>query len=513
MGQLFEYDTDLYRYSETRRNMPKSARSRKSIITPYTTVTESVTVDSAFSEMSISDESELTDEGRLSRSLQSWMPDHVIVPIEPATKPKRELVYSGRLGKRPNLQRVPSDESLKTSISLLSCSSRETSPATRSSTAVKARRRRRVAGSRAQSAAGKETPKPRTWEDFANQKTKGMFDTFTKAQNILQMDIVAASGFTSGESEAFQMFDKDEQVAVFNAGLSFGVKLTSSLKRSDSESNVNKIRLYKQQKVRLKRTLSSGAKPQSKPINLEEIRQQKLKEKMALLQKQQLMRRRERSRWSIISSKMSSRSSVTSDVAPNTPSVRSLSPVSDHEPIQVWKGDREILEMDLRAGLTERVKKRITATTVAINRVTGFGEDNRMQRVVGRHEEFPHLVEEDYAVVPKIVQRIRISPSLSQVIKDDMKVRMGRPRYHEIRIRDLEQWNKNQKLDRSHRNLKVFNWLHSLREDDFDKDIEPYIQDCVPSPDEDVQIIHVEAADERDVKPLYLTKFDLLKPK
>ncbi|KAK3095437.1 hypothetical protein FSP39_014672 [Pinctada imbricata] len=197
------------------------------------------------------------------------MPDHVIVPIEPATKPRRELVYSGRLGKRPNLQRVPSDESLKTSISLLTCSSRETSPNTRPSTSVKTRRRRRVAGSRAASAKDRETPKQSIWEEFARKRTKGAFDRFAKSQNVLHMDMVAASTFISGESEAFEMFEKDEQVAVFNAGLTFGVKLTSSLKRSDSQSNINKHMKYKQQKVRLKRTMSSGTKPRSKPINLE----------------------------------------------------------------------------------------------------------------------------------------------------------------------------------------------------------------------------------------------------
>ena len=515
MGLLHENYSSVDELLEERKIMSKSARSRKSVATPFTIGTESITIDSAFSEISISDDSDLTDEGRFSRALQSWMTDYVIVPIEPDNKPRREIVYSGRLGKRPNLQRVPSEESIETKISLLSCSSGETSPATRPSTSVKGRRKKRVGGSRAQSAMSRDSgaapQREHTWEYFARKTGDRMFDKMMKSHNAVQIDMVA--GFDDGESEAFHMMDKDEQEALFKSGSTLGVKLTSNLERSDSASNVNKNQ-YIRQKTRLKRTLSAGATPQSKPINLEEIRQQRLKEKMALLQKHKL-RRRDRSRRSIVSqfsSQFSSRSSVLSDVAPNTPSVRSLSPESTGEPVQMWKGDREILEMDLRAGFTERVQKKITATSNAINRATGLGDNNSMQRVIGRHEEFPHLVEEDYAFVPKIVQRIKISPQLSNVIKDDIKVRMGRPRYHEIKVKDLEQWNKSMRLDRSHTNLKVFNWLHSLREDDFDKDIEPYIQDTIPSSEDDVENVHVEAADERDVKPLYLKKFDLLKP-
>jgi hypothetical protein len=50
---------------------------------------------SAFSDMVITEE---PDEGRLSRALQSWMPEYVITSIEPMEKPPWEPVFTGKLG-------------------------------------------------------------------------------------------------------------------------------------------------------------------------------------------------------------------------------------------------------------------------------------------------------------------------------------------------------------------------------------------------------------------------------
>ena len=55
----------------------------------------------------------------------------------------------------------------------------------------------------------------------------------------------------------------------------------------------------------------------------------------------------------------------------------------------------------------------------------------------------------------------------------------------------------------------MFNWLHSLKENEFEKDIEPYIDDSIPANPDDVDVLHVESADEPDIKPLYLKKFKM----
>lgn len=454
----------------------------------------------------------LTDEGRLSRSLQSWMPDYVIVPIEPMVKPPLQPVYSGRLGKKPSLHRIPSDESIATKLSLLSCSTtRDASPDERLSTATKRRRRKKItpAGNRAQSATEKAKF---SWEDFARQRSKGALDKFSKTHNAMRMDVVQRFG--DDESEAFRMMEKGEQRLLKAVGIRRSRLFAGEIKKSPSLSDVRDTYILPQPKTKTnRRSLSVGSKPRSRGINLEEIRQQRIREKIALMQQKQRSRGGKRS---FLSHRMQSRTTLTTttssvgSAAPATPSPRTMSPVNNpEEKVSVWKGDQQILEMDLRRGLTKRVQKKIMSTTMAINVLTGYGESNERQTMIGRHEEFPEFVHEDYCAKPKMVQRIRITPDLSLVIKDDIRIRMGRPRYHEIRIRDLEIWNRGQLLNRSHRNLKVFNWLHSLKENEFEKDIEPYIDDSIPANPDDVDVLHVESADEPDIKPLYLKKFKM----
>ena len=159
--------------------------------------------------------------------------------------------------------------------------------------------------------------------------------------------------------------------------------------------------------------------------------------------------------------------------------------------------------------MSRQVKHRIAVTTTAIERVTGMGDDNEQRPYTCHLEEFPAYIDDDFAKHPKIPQKIRISPHLSDVIKSDIRVRMGRPRYHEIRVRDVEIWNRGQTLDRAHRNLKVFNWLHSLKEDEFDvASLQQNINDVPPDLDDVTfgEMVLIRAVDEPDVKPLYEQK-------
>jgi hypothetical protein len=159
--------------------------------------------------------------------------------------------------------------------------------------------------------------------------------------------------------------------------------------------------------------------------------------------------------------------------------------------------------------LREQVKHRIKATTSALERVTGLGDNNEQRPYSSHMREFPNYIDDDFAFQPKIPQKIRISPQLSDVIKSDIRIRMGRPRYHEIREYDLLMWDRGQTLGRAHRNLKVFNWLHSLREDEFDEaTVRQDINDVPPDLD-DVSygdMVLIRAVDDPDVKPLYEQK-------
>lgn len=526
---------------------------------------------SAFSEMGLTEES---DEGRLSRALQSWMPDYVINSIEPMEKPPYEPVFTGKLGRDrdkiarvsfDNTKRVPSavrrsksekrtrlsnaqqgnklkraktntfklkrsfteirkndkpisrkdfdngrlvrtssDESISTHYSSLFELSSLEAKSDISSGSHKSRKR----GKQRKEVKDQKSPQPvaSRWVELASKKSLGAFDKFMRGQNVLQIETFATySG--EFESEAFEMMDPDERRMVFNSAKRTGIRLNKELKKSGSITNINE-QVHLPKKRKKMRTLSAGHKPLSKGINLEEIKQRIEKERMAAARLKQESRSSRRRRSRVASS--SARSEVSSNVSGiHTPSIRSLSPstIPDSKQETVWKGDKEILEMDLRRGLTTRVKKRIKTTTSALERVTGYGENNKFQRRVGRCRDFPQLIDDDYGFKPKIVQRMRISPFLSSVIRQDIQVRMGRPRYHEISVKDLEWWNRGQKLNRAHRNLKVFNWLHSLKEDEFEHLLDVEILDTPPESRDDIVEMHVEAADEPDLKPLYMTDF------
>ena len=459
---------------------------------------------SAISHFALDEE---TDEGRLSRALQTWMPDHQFSSLEPMEKPPYEIVFSGRLGGSKYLKHASSEESIVTQLSLLTCSSGESVKSKAETISKKTRRKTRASGlreARAASSVAREEERNRKWDQIAMRR-KGHLSRMMKQANALAMSTY--TGLIEEDDILYELLTEDERKLMARVGRTKGLRLTSDLKKSSSMTNIKDELTHFPQNIAKERLYSAGVRPKTKAINLEDIRQQRMNAKLAQMQKESKTKSAKNRRQSLVSEL----SDVTSGFSPRTPSMRSLSPIEPEERISIWKGDNEILEMDLRQGLTSKATKKIKSTTAALERVTGFGEHNSVPIKYGRNEEFPFHVEEDYGCYPKIVHRIRVSPHLSDVIKTDIKIRMGRPRYHEIRKRDIDVWTKGQKLDKAHTNLKVFNWLHSLREGDFQKNIEKPIYDVVPNEHEpvDLAILHVESADEPDAKPLYLKKFEL----
>ncbi|XP_060596496.1 uncharacterized protein LOC132750518 [Ruditapes philippinarum] len=501
-----------------------------------------------------------TDEGRLSRSLQTWMIDHTWSHVEPLEKPPAEPLFSGKLGiercpKRTNnvtkkektnktlrdkkskatkLRRIPSDDSIHTNLSLLTCSSLET-PVIEIDNSKLKRQKKRKNNSRASSAVPDDEPFVSKWERLSNMKS-GNINRLFKNSSVLANQFGLIAGVNNDdESEAFRMLDKDEQDGLLQCGYKRGIRYVnkSTLERSGSLTKLGNILADKP--TVFKRTLSLDAdKPWGAPIDIAELKRERMNRLLATMQAKALQekeRTRKGRRISRVSSyKNASSASSTRPTSPSTTYVgtevsnvhsvgsghssekrlltpsEKLSQLDDNqeEKVTVWKADREILEIDLKKELTERVKQKIESTRTALKRVTGFGDENEQAQVVGTHEEYPKHIEEDFCNKPRIIQRMRISPNLSGIIHDDIRVRMGRPRYHEIRESDMQQWNKGQVLNRAHRNLKVFNWLHSLKDVTFSTKVTSEIIDDVPEEDANLQdFLHVEAADEPDIAPLF----------
>ena len=492
-----------------------------------------------------------TDEGRLSRSLQTWMIDHTWSNIEPLEKPPAEPLFSGKLGKErcakrtkgksykksktTQLRRIPSDESIHTNLSLLTCSSLETPVIEIENSKLKRRKKRKNNSRSSSTVPPEEEPKVYKWERFCMTKTSNLGNLF-KNSSILANQYGHIAGVDNDEeSEAFRMLDKDEQDGLIQCGYKRGIRYVdkSKLERSGSLNDLENI--LEVGATGLKRTLSAEAdKPWGAPIDIAEIKRERMNRLIALEQAKALQereRQRKGRRISRVSSyKNASSASSTRPTSPATTyagtevsNVHSVGSVhssekriltpserqsrlenNKEEKVTVWKADREILEIDLKKELTVRVKQKIDSTRAALKRVTGFGDENEPANSVGTHEEYPKHIEEDFCHKPKIIQRMRISPNLSGIIHEDIRVRMGRPRYHEIRQNDLQQWDKGQVLNRAHRNLKVFNWLHSLKDVTFSSIVTSDIIDEVPDEDEESDVLlHVEAADEPDTAPLF----------
>ncbi|XP_041370994.1 uncharacterized protein LOC121384600 [Gigantopelta aegis] len=451
------------------------------------------------------------EEDKISRVLRDWLPDYTIVTIVPREHVPREPVFSGRLGRSPRIQRAVSTESIATQLSLLSCSTGGKRPEIIDY--IGKRRNRRKKSPKEQEV---QTSK---WVELANRRT-GIFDKMFKSQ-AASLEAAIGGGTILTGNPIYDMLADDEKTMVFECGLRTGLNYAPGLQKSDSVSNVAV------DSKPVERRFSVGARISGKPINFQELQRKAIHQKIAMLAKQMPKTTSKKSQPAggtrlmgsyssgvAVSSKQDSRRSSTlsagsCDVTLSTPS-QSLSVTPTPPPkearVNLWKGDEQILEMDLRRELTSKVKSKIATTTSALNRVTGYGDNNDQKKARrAKSDEFPGYTDEDFGRLPRMMQKIRISPHLSQVIQQDIKVRMGRPRYHEISVHDMELWDRGQKLDRSHRNLKVFNWLHSLREDMFDEDIAS--SDIEDEPTEDDMhtgnMIHIEAADEPNVKPLF----------
>ncbi|GFO16431.1 hypothetical protein PoB_004293600 [Plakobranchus ocellatus] len=462
-----------------------------------------------------------SEEGRLSRCLKSWMPDYELRSLPPQPNPPKEAVFSARLGEHMRIiRRSNSSESVTTQLSLFSCSSHGSNAAAAAAAAAKQRRRRRRRMREEQENGGGEDPKKSIWVELAS-RTGGALD------KMLRMHAMYAQLDT--ETAIFQKLPDHEKKLVTEAGTKRGIHLGPDRQRSDSESNIfKKLPLAKTitlaEEVESKRRLqSAGSKIRGPITNFQELRRQMVNQRLASLQ-EKFNRHRQSSRRSLTGTKSISRLSPSSTSSNNdvfqinTPLEASAS-LQDLEynkdftddknknvnegQVSVWKGDSQILAIDLQRELTAKVKSKIATTTSALERATGYGDDNSPQNFIGPLEEYPNLVDQDYSQVARIPQRIRISPHLSDVIRTDINVRMGRPRYHEIRMRDLDLWNRGTDLDRSHCNLKVFNWLHSLRETEFDMSLPEGVEDAPPGGDVTTRDEVVVAVDEPEIKPLF----------
>ncbi len=133
------------------------------------------------------------------------------------------------------------------------------------------------------------------------------------------------------------------------------------------------------------------------------------------------------------------------------------------------------LDGGLNVPLTKRTGKQIYNTLMTLSRMTGYGDSTT---IIARQVDERHFTDADYSKTTRYPQSIRVAPQLTQIIKGDIKSRMGQPRRKLIKERDVRIWNEDQPpLGRTHRNLIIFDWLVSIDEFDYEMMNPPPIED------------------------------------
>ena len=118
--------------------------------------------------------------------------------------------------------------------------------------------------------------------------------------------------------------------------------------------------------------------------------------------------------------------------------------------------------------LGRKANRKIQSTIHALYRMTGYGDP--VSAIAPQYEEYNTTV--------RYPQSIRVAPSLARVITSDIRGRVGRPRRKQIKSRDVKIWDEEcPRLDRSHRNLIIFDWLRNVEEDAYEIRDPPEIED------------------------------------
>ncbi|ESO93141.1 hypothetical protein LOTGIDRAFT_162170 [Lottia gigantea] len=395
---------------------------------------------------------ELSEEGKISELLRGWMPDYILQHIEPHESKDKEPLYSAKLGIEPRIKRCSSSESIVTELSLLSCSTYGKSSRVSETTRRKRRNKRPPTTTDNASTISK-------WALAMQGQKHGAFDKLMRQQNAFQ---ITPGATNSVAITAFDLMDEEEKTQVLKCGRESWIKMNPRLKKSDSITHINTLSKNKllQSKRRFSQIPTSSKNGRMKPF----VR--------------------------ILNGKNSSNDSEGISVAMlDKQTTRTVTPPFK-EKVRMWQVDEKISDVDLNRGMSAKVRERIASTTMALDRVS--------RKSASRPQSTAGCIRTD----PNNPQNIRISPELGDVIKQDIKSRMGRPRQHEIRQQDVENLNHGYTLDRSHRNLKVFNWLHSLKEGEFVTDDKVDGETDRSLNSMSIVHVHVDAVDEPKLKPI-----------
>ena len=126
------------------------------------------------------------------------------------------------------------------------------------------------------------------------------------------------------------------------------------------------------------------------------------------------------------------------------------------------------------AAFSRRVGRRIRATVFALELMTGHGDSTDV--VVDVVGDVGLYTRADFARTARYPQNVRVAPQLGDVIRANIRDRMGKRRVRPITVADIRSLdNECAALGRYQRNLMIFNWLQDVDEATFTGLPEPAI--------------------------------------
>lgn len=370
----------------------------------------------------------------------------------------RRSVFSGKIGREPRIVRSPSEESIATEISLLTCSSlaKEEPEPTRKK---KKKRRKR---------SGEKTPPKTDWAKMARERRGCMLSKLMKRDAGM---VEAYMGTSGGNAD---VMTNEERTLLTEAAYSRGLK--GSCKSMSTENVISFIPKHMKSHLRLSKStlgkqsrdsVDSHLRPRTGSL---QNHSPSLKY-IALSSKTKL---RSSSAAPAVLGGMNGTDRMTS---PNRHfSRKTASPFSEEPEIPNMSihGLNAFKPIPRQPDISGIPK--VKSALCALQRNTGYGDScsvmNSMEDERGRFTEM------DYGRLPKYPQNIRIAPQLSQVIHNEIKQRIIRPIDYTLKTKDLRVMDANSNAgERSKRNLLIFNWLNSIEEKAFNNKKAPSIYD------------------------------------
>ena len=375
-------------------------------------------------------------------------------------------MYTAHCGPKSRIARSSSIDSVATDISLLSVSTvSEDKP-------EMVKRKRKKKESRKIGDQRPETKQGPGWESFAKEK-KGILDA------MIKKDTGNLEGFVKGKvidrARASDMMTEEERTLIMNCGYTTGI---ACKEKSASTENLFSFYTRGLPESQLNHESRSGSEIKTGSASVRTSHRTGRTPSPRLVIQEETHPPRPASAMPFVNLPDSRPGSRTSEEKVESRR-RRFSKVSRFTGLkdgqqQASRRGSLFPSIDGRL-LGRKANRKIQSTIHALYRMTGYGDP--VSAIAPQYEEY-HFTVHDYGRTVRYPQSIRVAPSLARVITSDIRRRVGRPRRKQIKSRDVKIWDEEcPRLDRSHRNLIIFDWLRNVEEDAYEIRDPPEIED------------------------------------